>query len=286
MQIRYFIGIFLCILCFSCAKNGETKKKNSVHEEVKPVLTDEQQWQEEIKKDSILLQKVLDSAVYQVKLHRNEEVFTTRYAEVRDSFPFAKVDITLGKLFSEKHKHAIIRRATSGEIHYNIFHVSDDEVKEVLYHEQWEITYVSDTIRDINGDKIKDFVINSYGSSGCCLKAASQVYLLQDETQKFAEVVGFTNPTFFPKEGVIRGVNYGHPGETSMYTYKWNGAVVDTLEFVYFQKNPKGEKTGKIIRSNKKFYFDKSKDRVDQVLHKIPKEYRNIYGYDWFLGKI
>ena len=33
----------------------------------------------------------------------------------------------------------------------------------------------------------------------------------------------FINPTFSPKEKIIRGVCYGHPSETEMYKYKWNG---------------------------------------------------------------
>ena len=45
------------------------------------------------------------------------------------------------------------------------------------------------------------------------------------------------NPTFSPKEKIIRGVGYGHPGETEMYKYKWNGNTIDTMEYVYFERN-------------------------------------------------
>jgi hypothetical protein len=144
------------------------------------------------------------------------------------------------------------------------------------------MTYVNDTIRDINGDGLNDFVVNWYGASGCCLKAFSNIYLLQHDKKAFTENFKFINPTFSPKEKIIRGVCYGHPGETEMYKYKWNGEQIDTLEYVSYEKNDKGEKTGKILISTDRPDGDKFKTL--RVLNSVPKEYRKIEGYDWFTG--
>lgn len=145
------------------------------------------------------------------------------------------------------------------------------------------MTYVNDTIRDINGDGLNDFVVNWYGSSGCCLKAFSNVYLLHSDKKTFSINFEFINPTFSPKEKIIRGVCYGHPSDTEMYKYKWNGEVVDTLEYICYEKDDKGNKTGKIIISTDVPYGKKFK--VIKRLNSVPYEYTSIEGYDWFTGK-
>ena len=144
--------------------------------------------------------------------------------------------------------------------------------------------YVNDTIRDINGDKIKDFVVNFYGVNGCCLKAFSNVYLLRSDKKMFSNVFEFINPTFSPKEKIIRGVCYGHPGETELYKYKWNGEQVDTIEYVSYEMNDKGRKTGKVIISKDLPYSDSN--GTIKRLNSVPSEYREIYGYDWFTGNL
>jgi len=90
----------------------------------------------------------------------------------------------------------------------------------------------------------------------------------------------FINPTFSPKERLIRGVCYGHPGETEMYKYKWRGEQIDTLEFVSFEKTAKGVKTGKIIISDRR--PGKNNSNVLKILNSVPDEYIGIYGYEWF----
>jgi len=57
---------------------------------------------------------------------------------------------------------------------------------------------------------------------------------------------------------------------------------VDTLEYVSYQKNDKGVKTGKVIVSKDRPYDDKFK--TFKVLNSVPVEYRKIVGFDWFTG--
>lgn len=143
--------------------------------------------------------------------------------------------------------------------------------------------YMNDTIRDINGDGFNDFVVNWYGSNGCCLKAFSNVYLLRPDKKIFSNNLEFINPTFSPTEKIIRGVCYGYPGETEMYKYKWDGDTIETLEYVSYEKNKRGEKTGKILVTKHRPYDGNAK--IIKRLNLIPKEYKSIDGYDWFTGK-
>jgi len=141
------------------------------------------------------------------------------------------------------------------------------------------MTYVSDTVQDINGDELQDLVVNWYAATGCCLKAFSNVYL-QRPDHSFSSDLEFINPTFSPREKMIRGVCYGHPGETELYKYRWHGETVDTLEYVHLEKDKQGTKTGKVILSTAPPYGEGY--RVLRILNAVPKEYRKIAGYDWF----
>ena len=85
-------------------------------------------------------------------------------------------------------------------------------------------------------------------------------------------------------ELTVRGVCYGHPGETEMYKYKWNKETVDTVEYIYYEKNDKGEKTGKLIVSNNLPYSNNHK--ILKRLNYVPAEYREIEGYDWFTDNL
>ncbi|MBK8342951.1 MAG: hypothetical protein IPL12_06220 [Bacteroidetes bacterium] len=175
----------------------------------------------------------------------------------------------------------IIRRRDPFAIYIDIYTKVDNKFEKVVSHEEWTMTYVSDTIRDINGDGLNDFVVNWYGSNGCCLKAFSNVYLLLQDKNSFSDDFEFINPTFSPKEKILRGICYGHPGNTEMYKYRWNGVKVDTVEYVSYERNEKG-KTGKIIISTDVPYSSKSK--TVKVLKSVPLEYKKIDGYGWFTG--
>lgn len=94
----------------------------------------------------------------------------------------------------------------------------------------------------------------------------------------------FINPTFSPEEQIIRGVCYGHPGETEMYKYKWNKETVDTVEYIYYEKNDKGKKTGKLIVSNN--LPSRHNYKVLKRLSYMPDEYKRIEGYDWFTDNL
>jgi hypothetical protein len=190
------------------------------------------------------------------------------------------IDVVNGHIFSNTSSHLFVRRETTNSLRFDIYAHSGDTLIKVASHDQWHLTYTSDTIMDINGDGLKDFVVNWYGSNGCCLKGFTDIYLLRPDRHTFTEMFEFINPTFSLKEGVIRGIGYGHAGETNMYKYKGNDDLVDTLEFVEYQKDDNGKKTGKVLVTSGN--SSSANFRKSKVLDDVPKEYRTIDYYYWF----
>ncbi|MFL9829494.1 hypothetical protein ABS764_01395 [Flavobacterium sp. ST-87] len=230
--------------------------------------------------DSLRLDKILQDALKIANQNIGKDKFVEKYEISPDSISVS-VEINLDYHFTKTNPHLIVRRNEPSAIYIDIYTKGENKFEKVVSHEQWTMTYVNDTIQDINGDGLNDFVVNWYGANGCCLKAFSNVYLLRQDKKAFSDNFEFINPTFSPREKIIRGVCYGHPGETEMYKYKWNGEKVDTLEYVSYERNEKG-KTGKIIISTDRPYGDKFKTL--KVLNSVPTEYKKIEGYDWFTG--
>jgi hypothetical protein len=231
--------------------------------------------------DSLRLDDVLQDALKLANQSIGKDKFVRKYEVSADSIPVS-VEVNLDYHITKNNPHLIIRRSEPSAIYIDIYTKGKSTFEKVVTHKEWNMTYVNDTIRDINGDGLNDFVVNWYGSTGCCLKAFSNVYLLRKDKKSFSGDFQFINPTFSPQEKIIRGVCYGHPSETEMYKFKWNGENVDTLEYVSYQKTKKG-KTGKIIISTDRPHGDQFK--ILQVLNSVPTEYRNIEGYEWFTGE-
>lgn len=283
------------VVLFSC--NGGKEKQESViveknesHADTIPKTEEEIRAEKrrlieiENRRDSIYLVSVLDEALTRSRKHKSDKDFSESFEISSDSIFNVVVKIDYGHHFDSKMKHLIIRRYSPGSTQFDIYFKEGNKFKSVLSHEQWALTYTGDTIQDINGDGIKDFVVHWYGAAGCCLKANSDVFILKSDFKSFSDITNFLNPTFSPKERVIRGICYGHPGETEMYKFKWNGEKIDTVEYVSFELDKEGKKTGKVVISNQYPYHDNFK--VIRILNKAPVEYRNIDGYDWFLGFI
>jgi hypothetical protein len=280
----------LLTIFFSCGQPNEKKNvavvtthtlQTNIGKKGSERLEKRKQIEEQNNVDSIRLDKILQDALKIANQNFGKDRFVKKYEVSTDSINVS-VEINLDYYFTKASPHLIIRRDDPSAIYIDIYSKTESKFEKVVSHEQWTLTYVNDTIRDINGDGLNDFVVNWYGANGCCLKAFSNVYLLRQDTKAFSENFEFINPTFSPKEKIIRGVCYGHPGETEMYKYKWNGDKVDTLEYVSFEKDNKGIKTGKVVLSTGRPYGDKFKTL--KVLNSIPPEYRKIEGYDWFTG--
>ncbi|WKL47900.1 hypothetical protein Q1W71_23495 [Flavobacterium pectinovorum] len=290
MKTKIYITTFVMMLLISCGQTNE--KKNKLPNKKQPVAkTFEQKEKERLEKraeiekqyeiDSLRLEKVLTDALRIAEQNGEKNKFKKTYKVSPD----IEVELDLDNHFTKDYPHLIVRRHGDDidDFCIDIYSKVNRKFEKVISHRQWAITYTSDTIKDINGDGLKDFVVNWYGASGCCLKAFSDIYLLRKDQKTFSNSFEFINPTFSPKEKIIRGVEYGHTGETEIYKYQWNGEKVDTLEYVYYDTNKEGKKTGKIIISEKRAYSKNKKDI--KKLNSIPAEYTKIEGYDWFTGK-
>jgi len=287
----HILTLGLLTTFFSCGQPIDKKNivvvttdtlQTSLDKKEKERLEKRKEIEEKDNLDSLMLDKVLKEALTISTQNIGKGKFQKEYEAKPDNEYNVKVEISLDNHFTKLYPHLIIRRHGPNAVYIDIYTKNGINCEKVLSHEQWTMEYMNDTIRDINGDGFKDFVVNWYGSSGCCLKAFSNIYLLRPDKKTFSDNFEFINPTFSPKEKIIRGVCYGHPGETEMYKYKWDGEKVDTLEYVYYEKNEKGVKTGKIVISTDKPYGDKNINL--KTINSAPTEYRKIEGYDWFTG--
>lgn len=288
---------FLLICIYSCSNENTVEYSNKiigtqVTESQEPDNPSKEQRVAERRKwvrveertDSLKSEKILEQVIIDVKPFLENANYTAEYEIFLDSFYGEKIRVEIDTFFSATQKHLIVNRNSYRNMRINIFSINESEITQVLRHTEWEMTYISDTIRDINGDQINDFVVNWYGSSGCCLKAFSDVYLSQPSTNIFLDSYEFINPTFSPREKVIRGVCYGHPGETEMYKFKWNKGKIDTLEYIYFELDEKGKKTGKFARSKNRSNYEKAS--IFEIVDKVPSEYEDIMGFNWFMDTL
>lgn len=281
--------LLIFVLSISCNKKEErinkTKSLDSISvrnkEKEKKIEEKRKEINKQKKKDSLSLDKVLKSALEKAKKYKNKNLFFEKYKVLAD-FCDVEVEINSNYHFNNTQSHLIIKRTSSGEINIDIYSKSKNEYKKVIQHNEWSLTYVNDTIRDINGDGLKDFIVNWYGATGWCLKGFSNVYLIRNDKQTFSKDFEFINPTFSPNEKIIRGICYGHPGETEIYKYRWDGEKIDTLEYLSFQKDKKGSKTGKFLLTTDQPYGKKYK--IIKICNKVPSEYKKIDGFNWFLG--
>lgn len=292
MKTKIYITTLAMMLLLSCGQTNE-KNKKSLDKKQPAVKTFEQREKERLEKraeiekqdkiDSLRLDKVLYDALKIATLEINQKKFQKKYKVRPDNDYDVQVEINIDDYFTKNDPLLIIRRLEPDNLYIDIYSKDGNKFKNVLSHKQWTLTYMNDTIRDINGDGLKDFVVNWYGANGCCLKAFSNIYLLRKDKRTFSNNFEFINPTFSPKEKIIRGIQYGHPGKTEIYKYKWNGEAIDTLEYVYYDIDKEGKKTGKLIVSKKRPYNNNEKEI--KRMNTIPDEYKKIEGYDWFTGK-
>lgn len=247
------------------------------NKEKKQQTKEESQICEEDKSDSLRCDIALKDALNTARAAFKSERFAKQYELQPDDSSFVvKIEIIIGKLFKSNQKYLLLRRHVPWSTYIDLYKINGDKAEKLVEREQNGITYIRDTIFDVNGDGYKDFLVHSYPSSGCCIRNVYNVYLNQPSKGSFSQDYEFINPTFFAKEKTVRGVEYGHPGEVGLYKYKWNGLRIDTVEFIYPDINHRG----KFIRTKKRAYRPSEKDGVS--LKSVPEEYRKIESYEWF----
>lgn len=91
-----------------------------------------------------------------------------------------------------------------------------------------------DTLIDLNGDNLKDILIEFYALAGTGEKNGIRVYLYDNSKKKFkpCEPLNYlANPTFYFDKKVVVGYYLGN-GSGQATTLKWHGLKLDTLEHI------------------------------------------------------
>ena len=270
------ILFLILLLCYSCKDNTKKSSIKSTNSKNRKIIEkNNTKTTNIINSDSLELNEVLTEALKISKVDINKSYFKKEYKTIsrRRTYQVA-VNLEFGNIFSKKYKHLIVHFNTQNETFINVYKLENNDFKFLVNRNDGN-SYINDTLRDVNGDNFKDLLIHWYPLSGCCRRDVYNVYLFKEEDGNFTKDFEFINPTFYPKERIIRGVNYGYMA--SLYKYKWNKHNVDTLEFII-----------KDTANNRKYYITKEDDYnrppivKSKIVSKIPKEYRNINSIDWF----
>jgi hypothetical protein len=234
--------------------------------------------EEQERNDSIQLWKALNKGLVYATKNKEKNSFQYKFEMLTDNSSIkVQTNLSYGHLFSKDKKHLIVRRTVPWGVISSIFILEKNNLKKVCEIEPLANTFIDDTVRDINGDSYKDFLVHTYSTSGCCRRDVYSAFLYFPKTGRFTSDYRFMNPTFSPNEKLIRGVEYGHPGEVGLYKYKWNGFRVDTIEFIY----PYHDKKGQFIKTTKQEYLPTKNEGA--VLKSLPNEYQKIESIEWFL---
>lgn len=222
---------------------------------------------------------ILEHALAYANQNKNRDSYQYEFMMTpEDSSGTVTTQMIFGHLFAQNKKHLLIRRISSTQTFCSIYLLDNETFKKVCEQEQLGSTHDEDSIRDVNGDQFKDFLVHWYPYSDCCRRHIVNVYLYKPNTGAFTKRYEFINPTFSPEEKIIRGLEFGKPGKIGLYKYRWNGLTVDTLEFVY----PAPNDHGKFIKT--KIQTKQPTEELGTVINDLPMEYKRIEGIDWFLN--
>jgi len=141
-------------LFFSCGQLPE-KTNNSIevadslqaNSDKNERLVKRKQIDEQDRLDSLRLDKVLKDALKIATQNINKDRFYDKYEVMPDSIP-VHVEINSDYHFTKTNPHLIIRRNEPSATYINIYSKNENKFQEVITHEQWNMTYVNDTIRD------------------------------------------------------------------------------------------------------------------------------------------
>jgi len=174
------------------------------------------------------------------------------------------ISLKLGYIFSHNVKHLMINRKSNYLVFTDIYMITNNGFKKVCSKSINSLSYISESIRDVNGDGYLDFLFHWYPESGCCLRDIYDVFL-QKKDGSFVEQQEFVNPNFDSKKTII-GLCYGY--EAPLYKYKWNDFKVDTIEYIYLPDSTNGNQ---IIRKK-----NLRSDEKVEILKRLPTEYIKI----------
>jgi len=254
------------LLLFACVRKSEGELPAAVAE--RPYIAQKLYWES----DEIAWGKVRYSVLAYGRLFQGNAAYEkTLYLPCTGDYDtLVEVNLIYGHLFAPDQKHLLIRTHMYGGALLDVYCLSGDALKPVCSFDMPGLAYENDSIRDVNGDGYSDFLVHWQPVSGCCLRDIYEVFLYHPENGVFSESFELVNPVFYPKEYLVRGLEYGHLGEAGVYTYRWQGSRLDTVEYVY----PSREHNGVFKRVRSAGYRTTATDT--EMLHRFPDEYRDL----------
>ncbi len=228
--------------------------------------------------DSLDLLEVIGIARERIRSHQGIGNLKESFKLVPSQYaPDYFVEIEMGKLFESNSIHALVKIDMPGADYIFIYRKINKQLRLEFEDTVEYASFVNDTIFDVNRDGSKDYIIQTYPPSGCCLADGFHVSLRNSKSQLFEPSKMFLNATFDTKNRIVRGFDYDHPGEVELYKYRWRGMSLDTIEYIMHHPDKKGyylqSKTPNNYRQGK---------ATGRVLTKLPKEYHEIKGIGWF----
>ena len=192
--------------------------------------------------------------------------------------------IVAGRLFSPDRRHVYVQiddRGVNGsyEVVGAVFQLDGGRlaVEPVMVERTGGMNYMADTLQDANGDGFRDYIVRSYSSAGCCRRDAHSVHLFDPASGGFAEPFRLMNPTYYPSERVVRGVEYGHPGWVPLYKSQFTRlGEPDLVECVYRVR----EREGSFVRGR---CGQGGEQPQGDTLRSLPPEYASVRELSWFM---
>ncbi len=135
-----------------------------------------------------------------------------------------------------------------------------------------------DTLIDLNGDQLKDILIEYYGLAGSGEKNRIKAYLFDRSSKKFiasAQLENIVNPSFYLDKKIVVGY-YVANGGGSATKFRWKGSVLDTLEHI--QIDIKWENHSPVFSSKCNNYITKTTTTIVDGIINLPA----VYNYNHY----
>jgi hypothetical protein len=294
-KMRNYFFIFIILLFANC--NNSATQETILKSDTLKINADTsiqkrgtiEDWEEKGNKLRDTNYKYLDKLLTKVLKIAESHKTDKLYLGIIDTsfYHFKNMNATfqVGNIFSSDKKHLLVRRFINEYEGYETSLFSEIYILkgnhfEKLVSDTADIGYSQDTLKDINLDGYKDYVISQYSGAGCCPRDDRIAYLYDNKNGAF-EPVAFFNPDFDNKNKIIYEMDYGHPGEVSIEKYIWRGLTkikIESIRPTHFQN--------RIDSIEKPYTFTKTIYPSEKIviIKEVPLEYKKTKNFEYFIS--
>ena len=221
----------------------------------------------------IYLNKLLDSALKLAKKQDLEKPFTAKIDSTAFKYKNMYALILFGHIFSTDRKHLIIKRFINEYADYetnlysDIYLLEKTSLSKVVA-DTSDNGYGEDYLEDLNHDRYKDFVVQSYSGAGCCPRNLEMGFLYNQLNGRF-KALDFFNRESDSLSNIFYETSYGLGDYINLYKYRWSGLRKILLEEIYVTL----VSTDKKPSSYTKIIYPSERKLI---LKKLPNEYKKL----------